>query len=91
MHIDSIYFLIVTYHISSLDSKPAIWNSLVPKKNFAADFRAEKSHEGLRRKTNDRRRPVNLGPRILKIVIFGARRRLIHPHFGLGSNANVFF
>ncbi len=63
------------------------------EKNFAADFRAEKSQEGLRRKTNDRRRPVNLGPRILKIVVFGARRRFLHPHFelGIGSNANVFY
>jgi hypothetical protein len=40
----------------------------VPKKNFAADFRAEKSQEGLRRKRNDRRCPIKLGPRILKIV-----------------------
>ncbi len=76
-------------YISSLDSKPAIWNSLVPKNNFAADFRAEKSQEVLRRKTNDLRSPVNLGQRILKIVVFGARRRLLHPHFGLGSNENV--
>jgi hypothetical protein len=64
----------------------------VTKKNFAADFRAEKSQEGLRRKQNDRRCPVKLGPRILNIVVFGARRsrRLLQPHFGLGSNANVF-
>ncbi len=60
-------------------------------KTFAADFRAEKSQEELRRKTNDRRCPLNLGPRILKIVVFVARRRLLHPHFGLGSNANVFY
>ncbi len=51
---------------------------MAPKKNFAADFRAEKSQEGLRIKTNDRRCPVNLGPRILKIVVFG-------------SNANVYY
>ncbi len=30
----------------------------MPKKHFAADFRAEKSQEGLRRKTNDRRCPI---------------------------------
>ncbi len=63
----------------------------MPKTNFAADFRVEKSQEGLRRKRNenDRRRPVKLGPRILilKIVVFEARRRLLHPHFGLGSKA----
>ncbi len=59
----------------------------MPKKNFAADLRAEKSQEGLRRKTNNRLCPIKLGPRILKIVVFGARRRLLHPHFGLGSNA----
>ena len=59
-------------YVSSLDSKPVIWNSLVPEKNFAADadFRAEKSPEGLRRKQNDRRCPVKLGPRILKNVVF---------------------
>ncbi len=34
---------------------------------------------------------INLGPRILKIVVFEARKRLLHPHFGLGSNANVFY
>ena len=45
----------------------------VPKTNFAADFRAEKSQEGLRRKRNDRRCPIKLGPRILKIVVFEAR------------------
>ncbi len=61
----------------------------MPKKTFGADFRAEKSQEGLRRKINDRRCPVKLGPRILKIVVFEARRRLLHlhPHFGLGSKA----
>ncbi len=63
----------------------------MPKKCFAADFRAEKSQEGLRGKRNDRRRSIKLGPRILKIVVFEARRRLLHPHFGLGSNANVFY
>ncbi len=42
------------------------------EKKFAADFRAEKSQEGLRRKRNDRRGPINLGPRILKIVVFVA-------------------
>ncbi len=41
------------------------------EKNFAADFRAEKSLEGLRRKRN----------------VFEARRRLLHPHFGLGRKA----
>ncbi len=61
----------------------------MPKKSFAADFRAEKSQ--LRGKRNDRRRPIKLGPRILKIVVFEARRRLLHPYFGLGSNANVFY
>jgi hypothetical protein len=49
-------------------------------KKFAF-FNSKKSHEGLRRKTNGRTCPVNLGPRILKIVVFGARRRLLHPHF----------
>ena len=62
----------------------------VPKKKFAADFRAEKGQEGLRRKRNDRRCPINLGSRILKIVVFEARRRLLHPHFGLGSNEMFF-
>ncbi len=55
------------------------------KKRFSLDFRVQKSHEGLRRKTNGRTCPLNLGPRILKIVVFGARRRLLHPHSGLGS------
>ncbi len=59
----------------------------MPKKQFAADFRAGKSHEGLRRKRNERRCPVKLGPRVLKIVVFEARRRLLHPRFGLGSKA----
>jgi hypothetical protein len=49
---------------------------------FSADFTVEKSQEGgLRRK----KAPwVNLGPKILKIVVFRARRRLLHlhPHFG---------
>ncbi len=45
------------------------------EKNFAADFRAEKSQEGLRRKRNDR--------------VFEARRRLLHPHFGLGSKSKA--
>jgi hypothetical protein len=38
--------------------------------------------------------PLNLGPRILKIVVFGARRRLLHAHFRLGSyemNKNLRF
>ncbi len=61
----------------------------MPKTNFAPDFRAEINQEGLRRKGNDQRRPINLGPRILKIVFFDARRRLLHPHFGLGSNAKI--
>jgi hypothetical protein len=61
----------------------------VQKKNLllAADFRAEKSQEGLRRKRNDRRGPIKLRPRILKIVVIEARRRPLHPHFGLGGNA----
>ncbi len=41
---------------------------------FAADFRAEKNQEGLRRKRNERRFPIKLGPRILKIAVFEARR-----------------
>ena len=55
----------------------------VPKNNFAADFRAEKSQEGLHRKRNDRRCPIKLGPRILKVIVFEARRRLLllSPHF----------
>ncbi len=36
-------------------------------------------------------RTIKLGPRILKIVVFEARRSLLHSHFGLGSNANVFY
>ncbi len=54
-------------HISSLDpnSKRAIWNNLVPKTHFATDFRAEKGQEELRRKTNDRRCPIKLGPRTI--------------------------
>jgi hypothetical protein len=55
------------------------------EKRFSLDFRVQKSHEGLRRETNGRTCPLNLGPRILKIVVFGARRRLLHPHSGLGS------
>jgi hypothetical protein len=51
-------------------------------KNLAF-FNSKENHEGLRRKTNGRAYPLNLGPRILKIVVFGARRRLLHPHFGL--------
>ncbi len=59
------------------------------EKKFAADFRAEKSQEGLRRKRNDRRSPIKLGPRILKLkaVVFEARRKLLQPHVGLGSKA----
>ncbi len=68
----------------------------MPKKTLLLTLgpKTEKSQEELRirRKKNDRRCPVNhLGPRILKIVAFGARRRVLHPHFGLGSNANDFF
>ncbi len=48
----------------------------MPKKNVVADFRAEKSQEGLRRKRNDRRCPIKTGPRILKIVVFEARRQI---------------
>ncbi len=72
-----------------LDSSSPKRHKKVPKNNFAADLRVEKSQEGLRRKRNDRRSPIKLGPRILKIVVFEARRsrRRLHPHFGLGSNA----
>ncbi len=59
----------------------------MPKKNFAADFRAEKSQEedGLRRKRNDRRCPVKLGPRILKIVFV----KLAEDSFTLISGSKV--
>ncbi len=68
--------------ISGLDSRSPKRPMEVPKMFFAADFGAEKSQEGLRRNRNDRRYPIKLGPRILKIVVFEARRRLLHPHFG---------
>jgi hypothetical protein len=59
------------------------------EKRFSLDFRVQQNHEGLCRKTNGRTCSLNLGPRILKIVVFGARRsrRLLHlhPHSGLGS------
>jgi hypothetical protein len=59
---------------------------------FSNSKKRKKSHEGLRRKTNDRTRPLNLGPRILKIVVFGARRRLLRPHFErLSSKEKRFF
>jgi hypothetical protein len=46
-----------------------------------AFFNSKESHEGLRKKKNGRTCPLNLdlGPRILKIVVFGARRKLLHP------------
>ncbi len=72
------------YNISSSDSKRAIWNSLVPKKKFAADFMAEKSQEGLRRsrKTNDRRCPIKLGPGILKMhCCFWSLQKTSSPSF----------
>ncbi len=53
---------------------------------FAADFRAEKSQEGLRKKRNDWRRPINLGPRILKIVVFF---KLAEDSFTLISGSEV--
>jgi hypothetical protein len=83
------HILILIAKCSDLHSKHTFWTFFY----FAADFRAEKIEEGLRRKTkNDRRCPIKLRPRILKIVVFGARRRLLHPNFGLGSNAtNVLF
>ncbi len=62
--------------------------SLVPEKNFAADFRAEQGPEGLRRKQNDRRCPVKLGPRILKIDVccFWSSQKTPSPSFWiLGS------
>ncbi len=60
-------------------------------KKFAF-FNSKKSHEGLRRNKNGRTCPLNLGPRILKIVIFGACRRLLHPHFGLWIiKKSIFF
>ncbi len=37
-----------------------------------AFFNSKESHEGLRKKTNGRTCSLNLGPRILKIVVFGA-------------------
>ncbi len=78
---------LLAHDINDLHSKHTFWTFLY----FAADFRAEKNQEGLCRKTNDRLCPIKLGPRILKIVVFGARRRLLHPHFGLGSSTNVFY
>ncbi len=78
-------YVIDTILISSLDSKPAFWNSLVPRKTLF--FRALGSKKVMKdfAKINGRTCPLNLGPRILKIVVFGGRRRLLHPHFGLGS------
>ncbi len=57
----------------------------MPKNNFAADFRAEKSQDGLRRKTNDRRCPLNLGPMILKLLIL----ELAEDSFTLISGSEV--
>ena len=54
---------------------------------FDADFRAEKSQEGLRRKRNDRRGQSILGPMILKIVVFEARRSSFTFTLILGSEA----
>ncbi len=89
--INGIYYTFRQYYISVIQNRFAAFRIFGAEKNFAADFRAEKSQEGLRRKRNDRRCPINLGQRILKIVVFEARRRLLHPHFGLGSYANVFY
>jgi hypothetical protein len=57
--------------------------TLGPKK-VRKDF-AEKEMTGVVRC------PIKLGPRMIKIVVFEARRRLLHPHFGfgLGSGSNA--
>ncbi len=87
MHVAFMLYKNIRDHdISGLDSNSPKRTKKVPEKDFAADFRAEKSQEGLHRKRNDRHCPIKLGPRILKIVVFEARRRLLHPHFWLGSN-----
>ncbi len=88
-------YVVCMLYVSSLDSKPAVWNSLVPEKTLLLTLGPKKVRKDFAEKlmTGVRRGPVNLEPRVLKIPVFGARRRLLHPHphFGLGSNANVFY